>query len=125
MGKKTIRTGIVGAGFAATFHYNCLQKVHGTVVEVVGVFAADAEQAAEYAKERGIKAYDDLDSLIDDLTRQGNRALKLEALDRSQLPDEVAHLRDTTEQLNSFLARHLTDEEDLVVPIILHHKLRG
>jgi len=63
--KKTIRTGIVGAGFAATFHFESLRKVHGTNVEVEGVFAIDTEQAASYAKERGIKAYDDLEKLID------------------------------------------------------------
>ena len=28
MEKKTIRTGIIGAGFAATFHFECLKKVH-------------------------------------------------------------------------------------------------
>ena len=56
MEKKTIRTGIVGAGFAATFHFNCLKQVHGTNVDIVGVFAIDAEQAASYAKERGIRA---------------------------------------------------------------------
>jgi predicted dehydrogenase len=63
--KKTIRTGIVGAGFAATFHFESLKKVHGTDVEVEGVFAIDTAQAASYAKERGIKAYDSLESLID------------------------------------------------------------
>lgn len=66
-----------------------------------------------------------LDGLIEDLTRQGNRAVKLATLEPAQMHDEVAALRDTTERLNGFLARHLTDEEDLVVPIILHHKLRG
>ncbi|MBN2270947.1 MAG: Gfo/Idh/MocA family oxidoreductase [Sedimentisphaerales bacterium] len=65
MAKKTIRTGIVGAGFAATFHFESLQKVHSTNVEVEGVFAIDAGQAAGYAKERGIRAYDSLDALID------------------------------------------------------------
>jgi predicted dehydrogenase len=63
--KETIRTGIVGAGFAATFHFECLKKVHGTNVEVEGVFAADAKQAAEYAKKRGIKNYDSLEKLLD------------------------------------------------------------
>jgi len=65
MEKKTIRTGIVGAGFAATFHFECLKKVHSTDVEVEGVFAIDTEQAAEYAKQRGIKAYESLEALID------------------------------------------------------------
>ncbi len=65
MKKKTVRAGIVGAGFAATFHFECLKKVHSTNVEIAGVFATDAEQAAIFAKERGIRAYDSLEELID------------------------------------------------------------
>jgi len=63
--KKTIRAGLVGAGFAATFHYNCLQRVHGANVEVVGVFAIDREQAAEYAARRGLRDFEGLEALID------------------------------------------------------------
>ena len=65
MEKKTVRTGIIGAGFAATFHFECLKKVHGTNVEVEGVFATDTEQAASYAKQRGIRAYKSLEELLD------------------------------------------------------------
>jgi len=65
MQKKTVRTGIIGAGFAATFHFESLKKVHSTDVAVEGVFALDTEQAASYAKERGIKAYDNLEALIE------------------------------------------------------------
>lgn len=65
MKKKTIRTGIVGAGFAATFHFESLKKVHSTNIEVEGVFAIDTAQAVSYARERGIKAYDSLEKLID------------------------------------------------------------
>jgi len=65
MAKKTVRTGIVGAGFAATFHFESLMKVHSTNVEVKGVYATDTGQAAEYAKARGIKAYESLDALIE------------------------------------------------------------
>jgi predicted dehydrogenase len=63
--KKTIRTGIVGAGFAATFHFESIKKVHSTDIEVEGVFAIDFEQADSYAKKRGIKRYDSLEKLID------------------------------------------------------------
>jgi predicted dehydrogenase len=65
MKKKTIRTGIIGAGFAATFHFECLKKVHETNVEVEGVFATDTEQAKSYAQKRDIVAYDSLEKLID------------------------------------------------------------
>jgi len=65
MKKKTIRTGIIGAGFAATFHFECVKKVSGANIQVEGVFAIDTEQAKAYAKERGIRCYDSLEKLID------------------------------------------------------------
>ncbi len=65
MKKKTIRTGIIGAGFAATFHFECIRKVHGTNVEIEGVFAIDGKQAASYAAERGIRSFESLESLLD------------------------------------------------------------
>jgi len=65
MKKKTIRTGIIGAGFAATFHFECLKKVHGTDVEVEGVYAIDTDQAEAYAEKRGIRAYKSLEKLLD------------------------------------------------------------
>ena len=65
MDKKTVRTGIVGAGFAATFHFESLRKVYGTHVEVAGVFAIDAAMAAAYAAKRGIGNFATLDELIE------------------------------------------------------------
>jgi len=65
MEKKTIRTGIVGAGFAATFHFESLRKIHGTNVDVRGVFAIDTAQAAAYAQARGIRQFASLEELID------------------------------------------------------------
>lgn len=50
---KTVRAGIVGAGFAATFHFECVKRVYDTDVEVAGVFAIGTEQAAIYANKRG------------------------------------------------------------------------
>ncbi|NIA13892.1 MAG: Gfo/Idh/MocA family oxidoreductase [Nitrospiraceae bacterium] len=67
MEKKTVRAGIVGAGFSARFHYDAIQKVYGANVDVRGVYALDAEQAAQYAADRGIRAYDSLASLIGDV----------------------------------------------------------
>ncbi len=67
MEKKTARTGIVGAGFAATFHFECLKRVHGTNVEVEGVFTRDIKHAESYASKRGIRAYSSLEEMIDDV----------------------------------------------------------
>jgi predicted dehydrogenase len=57
----------VGAGFAATFHYEAIRKVYSTNVEVKGVYALDTAQARAYAEKRGIQAYDSLDALLDDV----------------------------------------------------------
>jgi len=67
MAKKTIRTGIIGAGFAARFHFECIRRVASTTVEVEGVYAIDTDQAKSYAKERGIRCYDSLEKLIDEV----------------------------------------------------------
>lgn len=65
--KKTIRTGIVGSGFSATFHFEALRQVHGTDIEVVGVFSKDAAQGAAYAEKRGIRAFGSLEALLDEV----------------------------------------------------------
>jgi predicted dehydrogenase len=65
MTKKTIRTGIVGSGFSATFHYEALKKVYGTNVEVVGVHSLDRDGGKAYADKRGIRFFDNLDALLD------------------------------------------------------------
>ena len=67
----------------------------------------------------------DLDAVLDDFTRSANRAIKLTTLDPQQAYDETGQVLDTAETIAAFLDRHLTDEEDLAVPIILHHRLRG
>jgi len=65
--KRTIRAGIVGAGFSAKFHYEAIRKVYSTNVDVKGVYALDQKQAAEYAAARGMAAYDSLERLLDDV----------------------------------------------------------
>jgi len=41
MQKKTVPSGLLGAGFSATFHFEAIRKVYGTDVEVVGVNPKD------------------------------------------------------------------------------------
>lgn len=67
----------------------------------------------------------ELDALLDRFTRGANRVVQLATLDPAQMAGEAGPVRDMAEQLNGFLHRHLTDEEDLVVPILLHHRLRA
>lgn len=67
MDKKKVRSGIVGAGFAARFHYEAVRKVHGTEAEVKGVYCRTPQRCSEFAKQRDIKAYDSLEALLDDV----------------------------------------------------------
>lgn len=69
--------------------------------------------------------HSDLDVVLDDFTRQANRVIKLAVLDESQSFDEAGIVHEQAEAIEAFLKRHLSDEEDLAVPIILHHRLRG
>ncbi len=65
-----------------------------------------------------------LDGLLETFVRQANRVVQLGSLAPAQMAEEARPLRDTTARLGGFLERHLEDEEDLVVPILLHHGLR-
>lgn len=67
----------------------------------------------------------DLDKVLDHFTRTANRAIQLIQLDEAQVRDEVGKLHGNAEMIEAFLKRHLSDEEELAVPIILHHRLRG
>lgn len=66
-----------------------------------------------------------LDQVLHDLTRQANRVIQLVQLDEPAARNEAGDVLASAETIQSLLARHLTDEEELAVPIILHHKLRG
>lgn len=71
------------------------------------------------------KDHADLDIVLDAFTDGANRAIKLIQLDEVQACEEIGRMHGTAEKIESFLERHLSDEEDLAVPIILHHRLRG
>ncbi len=65
MDKKTARAGIIGAGFAASFHFEALKKVASSNVEVVGVFCRTKDKREAFAAERDIRAFDSFESLLD------------------------------------------------------------
>lgn len=71
------------------------------------------------------KDHDALDGVLDAFTTAANRTIKLIHLDEIQARDEAGGLHAIAETIEAFLARHLSDEEELAVPIILHHRLRG
>jgi hypothetical protein len=66
-----------------------------------------------------------LDDVLSRFTNSANRTIKLIQLDETQAHEEASALNDTSAEIERFLERHLTDEEHLVVPVLLHHKMRG
>lgn len=71
------------------------------------------------------KDHEALDEILYSFTEIGNRTIKLIQLDENQARDEAGQLHGVAKTIEAFLNRHLSDEEELAVPIILHHRLRG
>ena len=63
--RKTIRSGIVGAGFAAAIHMKAIRRLGGINADCVGVYAKD--WAEDFAEEWDLNVYDSLESLLDDV----------------------------------------------------------
>ena len=66
-----------------------------------------------------------LDIVLESFTRTANRTIQLVQLDEASARSEAGKLLGVAQTIEAFLERHLSDEEELAVPIILHHRLRG
>ncbi len=68
---KTVKVGIVGAGFAAAFHLRSYRQVQGVPVEIVAIADVNQARAEDLAKRFGIpKCYDDFRHILDDRSIQ-------------------------------------------------------
>ncbi len=65
--RRNFRVGLVGAGFAARYHLECLRRIHGVKVQVVGVTSRRAESREAFAEKHGLKAYDSVQDMIPDV----------------------------------------------------------
>ena len=61
---QVIRTGIIGSGFAAKFHYEAIKRVHGAKVEIAGAHSTNKDRLNAFTQPRGIKNATSLDALI-------------------------------------------------------------
>ncbi len=61
---KMLRTGIIGSGFAARFHFDALKRVYSVNLEVVGAFSKNSKKLDEFTVVRGIKSFENLQALI-------------------------------------------------------------
>lgn len=71
------------------------------------------------------KDHEELNAVLVAFTRTANRTIKLVQLDEKQSRAEAGKMHGLALTVEAFLKRHLADEEELAVPIILHHRLRG
>lgn len=62
---KKVKIGIVGTGFAARFHLECLQRVYGYDVEVTAVTSRTKENREKFGKFHNIPVYDTVEDMID------------------------------------------------------------
>jgi predicted dehydrogenase len=66
-----VRVGVVGAGFAASFHLRCYRQVQGVPVEVAAIVDVNKVRAEELAKRNGVpKVFDDFRYLLEDKSIQ-------------------------------------------------------
>lgn len=66
-----------------------------------------------------------LDEVLNDFTDAAIRTLTFIKSDEKAAFDEVGRVYEGAQIIEKLLTRHLQDEEELAVPIIIHHKLRG
>ncbi len=62
---KPLRIGIVGTGFAARFHVECLRKIYGVPVELAGVTAKRAESRGKFGQQHGIPVFESVAGMLD------------------------------------------------------------
>ena len=65
MEKKVLRAGIVGSGFAAKFHYDALQRVFSTKVDIAGAYSPSVQNLEKFTGERNLQAFNSLDDLLE------------------------------------------------------------
>ena len=61
---KPIRIGIVGAGFAARYHVECLRRTYGARVKIAGVTSLTKESREKFGATHGIPTYDSVDAML-------------------------------------------------------------
>ncbi|MDY7009168.1 MAG: Gfo/Idh/MocA family oxidoreductase [Planctomycetota bacterium] len=64
---KKVRVGIVGAGFAASFHVESLRRVYGFDVELAGVTSLRAESRQAFGAEHDIPVYENINAMLEQI----------------------------------------------------------
>jgi predicted dehydrogenase len=62
-----MKIGIVGAGFAAKYHYECLKRIHNVDLEIAGVTSQRKESREEFGRERDLKVFSNYQDLLNEV----------------------------------------------------------
>lgn len=65
MTKSTLRTGIIGSGYAARFHYDALLRVFSIDLEIVGAYSPTREKLEQFTLPRKLKSFNSVQEVID------------------------------------------------------------
>lgn len=65
MEKKILRAGIVGSGFAAKFHYEALQRVFSTKIDISGAYSVSPQNLVKFTEPRNVQAFNSLDDVLE------------------------------------------------------------
>lgn len=71
------------------------------------------------------KDHEELAVVLHSFTKSSDRTIQLIRMRDRKARNEAGRVHGLAEMIEAFLARHLSDEEELAVPIILLHRLRG
>lgn len=61
---KRLRVGLVGTGFAGTFHLECLRRVYGVEVAITGVTSRRDESRTAFGRTHGLPVYDSVAAML-------------------------------------------------------------
>ncbi|HUX20717.1 MAG TPA: Gfo/Idh/MocA family oxidoreductase [Spirochaetia bacterium] len=62
-----MKTGFVGAGFAASFHYESLIDGAGRLSDPIGVYSRSSESRERFAAAHGLRSFETLDALLEEV----------------------------------------------------------
>ncbi|MFA7158785.1 MAG: Gfo/Idh/MocA family oxidoreductase [Kiritimatiellia bacterium] len=64
MSEKRIKIGIVGARFAASFHFDSYRQLAGCGAEVAGIYSKNAESRASFAARHSTRMFDSFEDML-------------------------------------------------------------
>lgn len=93
MAVPTIRVGIAGSGFAASYHFECALRAPGFDVQIAGVYSSTKAHRIDFAEKRGIRAFDSYEELLSGsdvvhlcVPTAFHESMTIEALERGVFP---------------------------------------